>query len=70
MWASRRFSKARSTPAPVPFLEEVEEGLDPAEQQALVSQLADEAKAEITTENLATAVAALEAELGEEPGED
>lgn len=51
-------------------LEEVEDGLTPAEQQALASTLAAEAAAEITAENVAAAVAALEAELDQETGQD
>lgn len=50
-------------------LEEVEDGLTPAEQQALASSLAAEAAVEITAENVAATVAALEAEL-DEVGQD
>ncbi len=51
-------------------LEEVEDGLTPAEQQALASALAAEAAAEITADNVAAVVAALEAELDQETGQD
>ncbi len=57
------------TPAGV-ALEDVEEGLNPTEQQELSKELTALATAEITPENVAQALAALEAELADDPVED
>jgi len=54
---------------PGPMIEEIEEGMDPAEQKALGTQFAKEAAAEINADNVAAAVAALEAEMNA-PDED
>ena len=60
---------APPVPVPVPVLEEVEEGMSPAEQQALGTQLVEEVAGEINAANVEEAVAALEAELADVPNE-